>query len=80
MKTLIIGAGGFVGSYLIEELLSRGWEVCATKLPAETIPAKGSYETADLDILSEDDILKLISQKKPASISAACLQKSDTTN
>lgn len=76
MKTLIIGAGGFVGSYLIEELLSRGWEVCATKLPAETIPAKGSYETADLDILREEDILRLLSEKKPDCIFHLAAQSS----
>lgn len=76
MKTLIIGAGGFVGSYLIEELLSRGWEVCATKLPAETISAKGSYETADLDILREEDILGLLSEKKPDCIFHLAAQSS----
>ena len=35
MKALIIGAAGFVGGYLINELRSAGWEVCATCLANE---------------------------------------------
>ena len=38
MKALIIGAAGFVGSYLIQHLKDDlHWEVIATKLPQETI-------------------------------------------
>ena len=37
MKALIIGAAGFVGGYLINELRSAGWEVCATCLANEKI-------------------------------------------
>lgn len=32
-KGLVIGAAGFVGSYLIEEMYSCGMEISATKLP-----------------------------------------------
>ena len=36
-KILVTGAGGFVGSYLIQELMSAGKSVGATKLPHESI-------------------------------------------
>lgn len=66
MKALIIGAGGFVGSYLIDELAgSKGWEVCATKLPSESIRTGCACEISDLNILNEDDVSKLISGTKP---------------
>ena len=32
MKSLIIGGAGFVGGYLINELINFGHEVCATCL------------------------------------------------
>jgi len=41
MKALIIGAAGFVGGYLANELVHAGWDVYGTKLPTES---------ADLDI------------------------------
>lgn len=66
MKALIIGAGGFVGSYLINELsVNRGWNVCATKLPAENISSDAVFEQADLDILDEEAILTLINSFRP---------------
>ena len=37
MKALIIGAAGFVGKYLIDHLVSAGWDVSATRLPNETV-------------------------------------------
>lgn len=69
MKALIIGAGGFVGGYLISELCQRGWEVCATKLPHEKIHifsgSAVSYSTADLDILDENAVRGLIADCRP---------------
>lgn len=80
MNALIIGAGGFVGGYLIKELLSRDWTVCATKLPFETISVYGGaereYETADLDILNEDDIFALLDRIKPDCIFHLAAQSS----
>lgn len=64
MKALIIGAGGFVGGYLISELYSRGWGVTATKLPHEQIVihcgVKPSFRTAELDILDENAVRELL--------------------
>lgn len=69
MKALVIGAGGFVGGYLISELYGRGIEVCATKLPHEKINNYGGisavFDTADLDILDESAVTELISAEKP---------------
>jgi len=69
MKALVIGAGGFVGGYLISELSERGFEVCATKLPHEKINIFGEktavFNTAELDILDEEAVLKLLSSEKP---------------
>lgn len=69
MKALIIGAGGFVGGYLISELCSRDWEVTATKLPGEKINIYGgkaaSYNTADLDILDENAVRELLFKCRP---------------
>lgn len=66
MKALIIGAGGFVGSYLITELSeNRGWSVCATKLPAESIHTQSACDICDLDILNENDISELITNINP---------------
>ena len=69
MKALVIGAGGFVGGYLISVLYGRGIEVCATKLPHERINIYGKisavFDTADLDILDEAAVTELISAEKP---------------
>ena len=65
MKALIIGAAGFVGSYLIQHLQNDlHWEVVATKLPQEAINVDGiiSY---DLDILKKDTILPLLQSIHP---------------
>lgn len=65
MRALIIGAGGFVGSYLIEELsVKRGWEVWATKLPAEKLEADGCA-VENLDILDENAVYALLTKVKP---------------
>lgn len=71
MKALVIGAGGFVGGYLIHELSAvRGWQVCATKLPGEEIVIHyddpvAEYETRLLDILDEKSIFSLLADVRP---------------
>lgn len=65
MKALIIGAAGFVGGYLIDELAENlHWEVFATKLAHEKIDTK-SAEIIDLDILCERDIFDVLSKVQP---------------
>lgn len=80
MKALVIGAGGFVGGYLISELYSRGWDVCATKLPNEKINIYSgepvSYSTADLDILDENAVRELLCSFKPDCIFHLAAQSS----
>ena len=77
MKALIIGAGGFVGSYLITELSeNRGWSVCATKLPTESIHIESACDIFDLDILSEGDISEPIAKTRPDCIFHLAAQSS----
>lgn len=75
MDALIIGAGGFVGSYLIQELLSCGKAVGATKLPHESIRI-GGCEVFDLDLAKESDIRMLLASHRPAQIYHLAAQSS----
>lgn len=64
-KALIIGAGGFVGSYLIDCLSKEfGMEVYATKLKGMEFvhPLAKVY---DLDILVKEDIVELLYDIRP---------------
>ena len=63
MKALIIGAAGFVGGYLIEELSAAGWEVHATCLPNENISEKCSVYP--LDIMKKEDISAILDKVSP---------------
>jgi GDP-4-dehydro-6-deoxy-D-mannose reductase len=64
MKALIVGAAGFVGGYLIEELSARcGWEAAATKLPGES--ARGGIEAFDVDMLDGDAAARVMARVKP---------------
>lgn len=63
MKALIIGAGGFVGGYLINELNNYNYEVHATHLPSENINENCLSHV--LDIMRKDDISELINKIKP---------------
>ena len=63
MKALIIGGAGFVGGYLISELMDSGAEVHATCLPGEEISAGCTAHT--LDILDGDAVSALIGRLSP---------------
>ncbi len=68
MKSLIIGAAGFAGAYLIRHLHQElGHKTAVTKLPHEQIPADCSegIDIYDLDILKQDAVLKLFEQVQP---------------
>lgn len=64
-KALIIGAGGFVGKYLIKHLHDEcGYEVVATKLISEVLedlPCK----VYDLNILDKEAIVTLLFEERP---------------
>lgn len=65
MRALIIGAAGFVGSYLAEHLQKEcGWSVSATKLPQEDCGLLGA-ELYDLDILDKDSVKALMDKLMP---------------
>lgn len=64
-KALVIGASGFVGTYLIDHLLNKkGWCVYATKMVHESISNK-SVLVYNLNILDKDSILCLLKQINP---------------
>lgn len=64
-KALIIGAGGFVGNYLIDHLQQDcKWSIVATKLKHETIN-RTDIKIYDLNILEKDSIIDLLTSEKP---------------
>lgn len=76
MKALIIGAAGFVGSYLIQHLAETyDWEIHATKLPAESLNFS-SISVHNLNILEPSEILNLLEQVKPEYIFHLAAQSS----
>jgi len=65
MKILIIGGAGFVGNHLINHLLANEhWQISVTKMPHEKI-TRDHISIYDLDILNEQDILRLLIVVKP---------------
>ncbi len=75
MDALVIGAGGFVGSYLLRELQERGKTVGATKLPLESVRVPGC-EVFDLDLMNENAIRNLLMAHRPAQIYHLAAQSS----
>ena len=64
MKALVIGAAGFVGYYLINELKKdSNLEIYASKLPNETI--ENDCIKVDLDITDFENVKKVMSKIKP---------------
>lgn len=70
MKSLIIGAAGFVGTYLIRHLKQEpGHAVAATKMPQEQLQAEtigaGEINIYDLDILDQNAVMELLRKVCP---------------
>lgn len=63
-RGLVIGAAGFVGNYLIDELKNNGIEAYATKLPHETLTNEYA-KIYDLDIMDKDAIVSLLFEIRP---------------
>ncbi len=63
-KGLVIGAAGFVGNYLLNELHANGMEAYATKLPHEKLenPYAAIY---NLDIMDKDAVTTLLFDVRP---------------
>ena len=65
MKAMIIGAAGFVGSYLSEAIRTlMSCEVVATKLAHEKTDIPDA-EIIDLDILDQDSVYEVLAKEKP---------------
>ena len=63
-KGLIIGAAGFVGNYLIEEMIKNGIVAYATKLPHEKLE-NSNAKIYDLDIMDKEAIVALLFEIRP---------------
>lgn len=63
-KGLAIGAAGFVGNYLINEMHANGMEAYATKLPHEQLD-NAYAQVYDLDIMDKDAIVALLFEIRP---------------
>lgn len=75
MKSLIIGAAGFVGYYLIKELQSTNDEVFCTKLPFEKIDLD-NINVVDLDICNYEQVKDVLLSIKPDNIYHLAAQSS----
>lgn len=75
MKSLVIGAAGFVGGYLIEELNNSGHSVFATKLTFEQIYSEcdGIF---DLDVTDSEAVFTLVNDLRPDKIFHLAAQSS----
>lgn len=75
MDALVIGAGGFVGGYLLRQLLTEGKQPGATRLPHEQIAVDGC-EVSVLDLGDQEAVRKLLSEHRPAQIYHLAAQSS----
>ena len=63
-RALIIGAAGFVGSYLIDHIQKHCvWSIVVTKMPQETMECPG-VDICDLDILAPEAIERLLEEQR----------------
>lgn len=63
-KGLVIGAAGFVGEFLINEMYDNGMEVYATKLPHQKFSSSHAC-VYDLDIMDKDAVIALLFEIRP---------------
>ncbi len=65
-KVLIVGAAGFVGSYLAAALQNEfGMDVAMTKLPHEKLTGMDGMAVYDLNILNKEDVVELLMSVRP---------------
>jgi GDP-4-dehydro-6-deoxy-D-mannose reductase len=79
MDALVIGAGGFVGAYLLRQLLEEGHDPGATKLPHEHLKMDG-VEVFDLDLGNQSAVRNLLAEQRPAQIYHLAAQSSVSTS
>lgn len=63
-KGLVIGAAGFVGKYLMDEMRADGMEVSATKLSHEKLDYTDA-EIYNLDIMDREAVVALLFEVRP---------------
>ena len=63
-KGLVIGAAGFVGKYLLEEMKESNIQCFATKLAHEKLEVQDTV-VYNLDIMRRDDVLTLLLELRP---------------
>ena len=63
-RGLVIGAAGFVGNYLIQEMIANDMEVYATKLPHEKFECENA-SVYDLDIMDKEAVAALLFDIRP---------------
>ena len=75
-NVLVIGGGGFVGSYLVNHLSDDlGMDVTVTKIERETLSLTNA-KVVNLNILNKDEIVKLLDEIKPEYIIHLAAQSS----
>ena len=75
-RALIVGAAGFVGKYLADELnAAGGWSVCVTKMPQEALSI-ASVTAYDLNILDRVAVDTLLAELRPEVIFHLAAQSS----
>lgn len=60
MKVALIGASGFVGKAILNELVNRGHEVTAIVRNPENITAEGNIKAVAADALNANEIAKVV--------------------
>ncbi len=66
-RTLVTGAEGFVGSWLVPELERQGHELCCVRAPGAPRPAWGGAWRA-LDLVDAEGVAALVAEVSPARV------------
>lgn len=67
MKAIVTGAGGFIGSHIVDSCLAKGVDVVATvhEKTSNLDHAKGKIKIVEIDVADKEKIEKLIASEKP---------------